>query len=112
MAPRSYSGEEKFLAVLCHVSAVFLPILLPLIIYIVKKDSAFVQDHAKEALMFHLGMAAAEFISGLLTIILVGFLLIPFFFIVYVVCTIIAVINSLNGEPYRYPVTTHLAKKV
>ena len=100
------------LAVLCHISAIFLPILLPLVIYLLKTDSAFVRNHAKEALMFHLGMAAAEVISWVLAIILIGFLLIPFFFIVYVVCTIIAVVKSLNGEPYHYPVTTHLAQKI
>lgn len=108
----SYSGEDKLLAVLCHVSALFLPILLPLVIYLLKKDSAFVRDHAKEALMFHLGMAVAEFISWILAIILIGFLLIPFFFVVYVVCTIIAVVKSLNSEPYHYPITTHLAQKI
>lgn len=106
------SGEDKFLAILCHVSAIFLPILLPLIVFLLKKDSPFVREHAKEALMFHLGMAVAELISAMLTIILIGFLLIPFFFIVYTVCTIIAVVKSINGEPYRYPVTTHLAQKI
>lgn len=111
MESHSYSGEDKLLAVICHVSAFFMPFLLPLIIYLVKKDSPFVRNHAKEALMFHIGMAVAEFISWLLAIILIGILLMPFFFIVYVVCTIIAVIRSINGEPYTYPVTTHLAQK-
>lgn len=112
MEAHSYSGEEKFLAVLCHVSALFLPILLPLVVFLLKKDSTFVREHAKEALMFHLGMAVAEFISAMLTIILIGFLLIPFFFVVYAVCTIIAIVKSLNGQPYYYPVTTHLAQKI
>lgn len=112
METYSYSSEDKLLAVLCHVSALCFPILLPLIVFLIKKDSDFVREHAKEALMFHIGMAAALFVSSLLIIIIVGLLLIPFFFIVYVVCTIIAVVNSLNGEPYYYPVTTHLAQKI
>lgn len=112
MASYSYTGEDKFLAVLCHASAPFLPILVPLVVYLLKKDSGFVRDHAKEALMFHLGMIVAEFISGLLTIILIGFLLIPFFFIVYIIFSIIAVVKSLDGQPYNYPVTTHLAQKI
>lgn len=106
------SSEDKFLAVLCHGSALFMPIFMPLIIYILKKDSEFVRHHAKEALMFHLGMIVALFISALLTIVLIGILLIPFFIIVYVVCTIIAIVKSVNSEPYCYPVTTHLAQKV
>lgn len=108
----SYTGEDKFFAVLCHSSAVFMPILLPLLIYFLKKDSSFVRHHAKEALLFHLGMIVAEFISVLLTIILIGFLLIPFFFILYVIFTIVAIVKSLDGQPYHYPVTTHLAQKI
>jgi len=46
------SGEEKLLAALCHGSALFFPILLPLIILLLKRDSLFVRNHAREALFF------------------------------------------------------------
>mgnify|MGYP001172531762 CR=1 FL=1 len=108
----SYSNEDKLLAMLCHASAICLPVILPLILLLLKNDSAFVHDHAREALIFHIGMVVAEFISALLLIVLVGFLLIPFFFILYVVCTIIAVIRAYHGQPYHYPVTTHIAQKI
>lgn len=112
MTSYSYSGEEKLLAVISHASALCMPIVLPLIIYLLKKDSTFVRNHTKEALVFHLSMMIALFISGMLTIILVGFLLIAFFFTLYTVCTIIAIIRSINGEPYQYPVTKNWAEKL
>lgn len=110
MPSHAHSSDEKLLATFCHVSALFAPILLPLIVYLLKSDSSFVRNHAKEALMFHIGMAVAETISALLTVILIGLLLIPIFFIIYVVCTVIAVKRAWNGKPYQYPVTTHFAK--
>lgn len=108
----TYTGEEKLLAVLSHASAAFFPVLLPLVIYLLKRDSSFVRHHAKEALLFHLGFMVAEFISTLLVIIVIGWFLLPFFFVVYVICTVVAVVKSLRGEPYYYPVTTHLAQKI
>ena len=40
------TGEEKLLAALCHASAFFFPILIPLIVYLLKRDSLFVRNHA------------------------------------------------------------------
>ncbi len=56
-APRPTSND-RLLAILCHLSEfIGVPILLPLVVYLVmKEDSAFVKDHAREALNFHLSL--------------------------------------------------------
>ncbi|MGI6125581.1 MAG: DUF4870 domain-containing protein [Planifilum sp.] len=99
------TGEEKLLAALCHASAFFFPILIPLIVYLLKRDSLFVRNHAREALVFHLFMIIAIFLCKLLFIVLIGFLLIVIAAMFYFITTIIAVIRSLSGEEYRYPIT-------
>ena len=105
------SSEEKLLAALCHASALFFPILLPLIILLLKRDSFFVSNHAREALVFHLFMIVVMFLCKLLFIILIGFLLIGIAFLFYFVTTVIAVIRSVSGKEYRYPVTGRWLEK-
>lgn len=104
------SGEEKLLAALSHASALFFPILIPLIILLLKRDSFFVRDHAKEALVFHLFMIVIMFLCKLLFVVLIGFLLIGIALLFYMVTTVIAVIRSLSGKEYRYPVTGRWVK--
>jgi uncharacterized Tic20 family protein len=107
-----YSSEEKLLAVLSHASFFLFPILIPLVIFLLKKDSPFVRDHAKEALIFHLATTIAVFISSILAFILIGFILTPLIVIFSIVVTIIAIIKAINGELYRYPITSVWAQKL
>ncbi|WP_227874255.1 DUF4870 domain-containing protein [Tumebacillus algifaecis] len=98
------STESKVLAVLSHVSYFFLPILVPVVVLLLKTDDPFVKHHAKQALVLHAALVVAAFISWILCIVLIGFLLVPLVGIFGLVVTIIAIIRTIEGEYYRYPV--------
>jgi len=49
------SPESKLMGAICHGSIFFgLPILVPLIVYLLKKDDDFVGHHARESLAMHI----------------------------------------------------------
>jgi uncharacterized Tic20 family protein len=109
--------EERNWAMLSHLSALtgyfFAPIVgnivAPLIIYLMKKDeSPFVADQARESLNFQISMSIYWLISGVLVLILIGFLLLAAIWVVGVVLTVIASVKAANGEAYRYPLTIRL----
>jgi len=107
------TSEERTLAMLAHagpaavilVTAGYGGWLVPLIIWLVKKDdSEFVGTHAKEALNLQLSAFIANLISiplifacgiGIVTLILVTLFALVF--------GIIAGIKAYEGAPYRYP---------
>ena len=104
--------EEKTWGMLAHLSSLsgfiipFGSLLGPLIIWLVKKDTMpFVADQGKEALNFNITVLIAAIISGLLTLILIGFLLLAVVGIGWLVLTIMATIAANKGEAYRYPFT-------
>lgn len=101
----SFSTENRWMAVLAHVSAFFLPLIIPIILLAVKSDDPFVKHHAKQALVFHLFLIGAGFVASILVVVLIGFLLIPAVGLFGVIFTIIAVIRTLDNEFYRYPVS-------
>lgn len=104
------STEQKLLAALSH-GGVFLaaPILIPLVVMLISSDD-YVRTQAKEALIFQLGLIVAGAISGILVIILVGFIGLIFVGIVAVIMPIIAIINVLDGKDYSYPITGKFAR--
>lgn len=106
------STEDKVLAVLSHASFFLFPILVPLIIFLVKKDSSFVRDHAREAMIFHIVVTIASLISSFLMIILIGFLLLPVIVVFSFVVTIIAIVKAIEGTHYHYPLTSQWAQKL
>jgi uncharacterized Tic20 family protein len=105
------SKDAKNMAMLCHLLAIFTGFLGPLIIWLIKKDDTpFVDDQGKEALNFQITVLIAMIVSGLLTFLCIGFILMPAVGIVDLVFCILAAIKASKGEAYRYPVNIRFIK--
>lgn len=100
--------KRKLLSALCHGS-IFLSLLavsvgIPLAILLVSEDPV-VKDNAKEALNFHFNVWLYGIIFGVLTIVLIGFVLLGILQLVNVILPILAILQCLSNpeKPYRYP---------
>ena len=103
--------EQKTMAMLSHILSIFAGFLAPLVIWLINKDKsdqAFVIDQAKESLNFQITMAIAFFVSGILTMVLIGFLLIPALVLINVILCIMAGLKANEGVQYRYPFALRL----
>ena len=108
------SKDERTWAMLCHISTfcgMIIPfgnILVPLIIWLIKKDELpFVDDQGKEVLNFQISMVIYMIIAGILCIILIGIPILIGIIIFDFITTIIATVNANDGKYYRYPITIH-----
>ncbi len=110
--------NERTWGMLAHLSAlsgvvVWLLgcILGPLAVWIARRDqSAFVAEHAREALNFNITIVLAALVCMLLMLVFVGFILGTALFVVWLVFTLIAAIKASEGEHYRYPFSLRLVK--
>lgn len=109
-------ADERTWAVAAHLSPflasfVGLPILGPLVIYLVFRDRGpFVRHHAAQALNFQIIVMIALVVFGLLSLALIG---IPFLIatgVAAIVFQIIAAVEANNGKWYRYPLTPDWVK--
>ncbi len=98
------ADDSKLLAALAHGLGFILMAIPALIIWLIKKDDdAFVDAHCRQALNFQITMFIAITVSSILTIVLIGFLLLPIIGILFIVFTILAIIKAAGGEEYQYP---------
>ena len=98
--------EDTLWSVLSHLSIFGFALLGPLVVYLVFKDSSpMTRHHAAEALNFHITLLIATIVSGILMILLIGFVLLFAVFIYGMVMAIIAAVAAGNRQPYRYPLT-------
>jgi hypothetical protein len=105
------TSDEKTMAILSHILCIVAGFIAPLIIYLVKKDeSAYVREHAKEALNFQITMIILFIVSAILMLILIGILLIWVLSIANLVLIIIATIKASENKMYRYPFNFRLIK--
>jgi uncharacterized Tic20 family protein len=103
--------EERTMAMLCHLLALFTGFIGPLVIWLIKKDELpLVDDQGKEALNFQITVLLAMAVSGVLMCIVVGVFLAIAVGIVDVVYIIIACVKVNEGQRYRYPFCLRLIK--
>jgi uncharacterized Tic20 family protein len=108
------ASESKLLGAICHGSIFLgLPILVPLIVYLLKKDDDFVNHHARESLAMHIISLLLGAAVGLLCFLLIGLLLIiplAILGLIYTIFAIVAILKCLSGEYYHYPITSKYAE--
>lgn len=109
--------EQRTWAMACHLSALtaifsgFGMIIGPLVVWLIKKDEMpFVDEQGKEALNFQITMLIAMIISGILVIVLIGFLLMAIVCLFDLIMVIVASIRAADGEHFRYPLTLRLIR--
>ncbi len=115
--------DERLLAVLCHIGGLFTSFIMPLILWLAKKDeSPYLGHHGKEALNFQLflivllvvltvaggGVGVAYGMGGMSQLVLVVWILalcgISLLLTVYeIVLAILASVAAWRGRLFRYP---------
>ncbi|HEV2774428.1 MAG TPA: DUF4870 domain-containing protein [Solirubrobacteraceae bacterium] len=116
-SPHNARDDSRTWALAAHLSALLslfvgFPFVGPLVIYLVKKDDAFVRRHAAEALNFNLSWMLYAIVLGIATFVLiffiVGLALIPVLivlFLTWLVLVCLAAAKAGQGAEYRYPLT-------
>ena len=84
-------------------------IIAPLVLWLIKRsDSPLLDRTGKEVLNFQISYTLYAAIAGVLCFVLIGLLILPVIFILWIVFMIIAAVKTGNGEEYRYPLTIRL----
>jgi uncharacterized Tic20 family protein len=99
-------ADEKLWATLIHIGGILFGFLPALIGYIVLKDRGpFIRAHAQTALNFQITLMIAYVVGGILTVVLVGFLVLFAAWLLAIVFGIMAALAANRGEYYTYPLT-------
>jgi uncharacterized protein len=104
-------GMVAHLAALAFFIMPFGNILGPLVVWLAKRDhSAFVAQHAKEALNFNITFLIGALVCGVLLVFSIGILFGAVLFVFWLVLTIIAALKANEGAAYRYPFAVRFVK--
>ncbi|MDR7239475.1 DUF4870 domain-containing protein [Neobacillus drentensis] len=105
------NNDERLMAAGIYVLSIFFPVIAPLVIWLIKKDeSSFIDYHGREYFNFLISYTVYFFVSGILTIILIGFVALAVLGVMLFVFTIIAAIKAYEGNEYRFPLIFRLIK--
>ena len=101
--PAAKPGDDNLMAALSYIS------LLAIVMLLVKKDSEYVQFHAKQATVLFIGEVILGVVSSFTWSL---FFLWDLVWLVFVIVSIIGFIKAYSGEKYRLPVVADIADKI
>jgi len=106
----SVSQDSKNLALLLWLGTIFFGFIPGLVMYLVKKDDAYILDQSKEALNWSI-TALIGYVAGMiLAIIVIGVFVMAAVGICHLVFCIMGVIAASSGKPFRVPYALRLIK--
>ena len=114
-APLLADPRERKWSQLAHASALLgilvplLNIVGPLMVWLMKKGTLpQAAEEAREALNFNITVTLVAVLCLLLTLVAIGFFLLILLGIAWISLTIVAIVATGSGRPYRYPFTMRL----
>ena len=104
------SQDSRNVAVLVWIGTIFLVFIPGLIVYLVKKDDAYVLDQSKEALNWSITAIIGYFAGQILAFIFIGVLVLIVVLLAHLIFCIMGAIAASNGQQYRVPFAVRLIK--
>lgn len=95
--------ENKWIKVILHASAFFLPVLVPLLFLLLVQDEK-VKSLSIQALLFQFVMWVLIGISTVLSFVLIGIPFLIIFGLMTIIVPIIGIVKALQDEDWNYPI--------
>lgn len=103
--------DDRTIAILTHLSGIFFGFLVPLIVWLVAKDTKpWLSGEAKEALNFQITVLLVCIAAGILSVVGIGLLLFPIVWVLNIVFCVVGAVKTSQNTPYQYPLTLRLIK--
>ena len=109
-APSTSSQDSKNLALLLWLGTIFFSFIPALVLFLVKKDDAYLVDQSREALNWSITAILGGIVGMILTLILIGILVIWAIALCNLIFCILGVIATSSGKPFRVPFALRLIK--
>ncbi|MDG0843572.1 DUF4870 domain-containing protein [Staphylococcus equorum] len=105
------SSDDRLMGTLIYVLSFFTSLIVPLIIWLIKReDSPFIDKAGKNYFNFLLSYVIWSIVASIAMFIIIGFILLPIIAILNFIFTIVAAVKAYNGEDYLPPFSIRFFK--
>ncbi|CAD2072784.1 hypothetical protein GCM10007358_08110 [Phocicoccus schoeneichii] len=109
--PVNHSRFDNQIVMISYLSTLVTTFIIPVILWVMKKDEDRETGEAlADVLNFSISYTIYLFVSGILTVVLIGFITTPIIGLLMIIFSIIGAVKSYNGERYVAPLTIKFLK--
>ena len=104
------SQDSKNMALLMWIGTLFFGFIPGLVLFLIKKDDAYVQKQSKEALNWSITATIGYMIGFVLSFIVIGIFIFPIVGICHLIFCIMGAVGTSKGKDFKVPFTIRLIK--
>ena len=98
------TSDQRTYALFMHLGSLFVGFLVPLIMWLIKKEeSPFIDDHGKQLMNWNISLIIYFVGSIMLILVVIGIFLLPILIILHIIFSIMGAVAANRGDQYRYP---------
>lgn len=102
--------NSKNMALLTWIGTLFFGFLPGLILFLVQKDDAYVQEQSKEALNWSITAITSYIVAIILSFVVIGVFLMPLIGLCHLLFCIMGAVSTSKGNNFRVPFAIRLIK--
>ena len=102
--------DNKNMALLIWIGTIFFGFIPGLIMFLIKKDDAYIYSQSKEALNWCITLFILNIVAFILTFIAIGGLIYPIIGLCHLIFCIMGVMAASKGDNYNVPFAIRLIK--
>jgi hypothetical protein len=106
----SNNQDSKNMALLIWILTIFFGFIPGLIMYLVKKDDAYIQSQSKEALNWSITMFLLSILASILAVVAIGGFLYPVIGLCHIIFCIMGAMATSKGDNFSVPFAVRLIK--
>jgi uncharacterized Tic20 family protein len=104
------SQDSKNMTLLMWIGTIFFGFIPGLVLFLMKKEDAYIQQQSKEALNWAITAILGYMIGFVLTFVLIGVLVFPVVGICHLIFCIMGAIATSKGDQFKVPFAIRLVK--
>jgi hypothetical protein len=106
----SNNQDSKNMALLIWILTIFFNFIPSLIMYLVKKDDAYIQSQSKEALNWCITVFLLSILASILAVVAIGGFLYPVIGLCHIIFCIMGAMATSKGDNFSVPFAVRLIK--
>lgn len=103
------TSDERNYALFMHLGSLFVGFLVPLIMWLIKKDdSAFIDHHGRSLMNWNISLIIYSVVSVILILVIIGVFMLLALIVLHLVFSILGAVAANKGDSFSYPLALPL----
>ena len=100
------TNDQRTYALFMHLGSLFVGFLVPLVMWLIKKDeSPFIDDHGRSLMNWNISLIIYSVVSIIMFLVIIGIFMLLGLILLHLIFSILGAVAANKGDAFKYPMS-------